>query len=92
MAFLATVVLAYAAWAFANTAKVSSSPARAASNTTDYGYLANVVLANDVFPTDSLSSQLKSYVVPNTKLRSDDWQHINAAVNVSCPVRYHRLK
>lgn len=90
LALIAAVVLALTGWMYADTAQVQSVPVKQESNFTDYGYLANVVLANEIFPTNSLLSQLKSYVVPNAKRRSDTWQHDQA--NASCPVKYTRLK
>lgn len=91
-ALSAAVVLALIGWIYADTAQVHSLPVKQESNITDYGYLANVVLANEVFQTDSLLSQLKSYVAPNPKRRHDTWQHDQAAINSSCPVKYTRLK
>ena len=91
-ALIVAVVLALTGWIYPDTAQVHSLPVKQESNITDYGYLANVVLANEVFPTDSLLSQLKSYVVPNAKRRHDTWQHDQAAINATCPLKYTRLK
>ena len=91
-ALIAAVVLALSAWIYADTAQVNSMHVKTGPNVTDFGYLANVVLANEVFSTDSLFSQLKSYVAPNAKSRSPSWQQDEAAVNSSCPVKYNRIK
>ncbi len=87
------VVLAFIGWGFVDTARVKhSATMQLQSNETDFGHLANVVLANDTFPSDSLVSQLQSYIIPNANLRGNDWDQINDAVNSSCPVKYNRLK
>ena len=89
----AAVVLTFTGWGFADTAKIG--PAAAVllqSNETDYEHVADVLLANDTFPTDSLFSQLGSYVKSNKKLRGDDWGQTDSLLNSSCPVKYKRLK
>lgn len=89
----AAVVLAFIGWAFADTAKIDHGvPVQVKSDTVDYGQLASVLLANDTFPSDSLLSQLESYVISNSKLRGDDWDQMNTILNSSCPVKYNRLR
>ncbi len=89
----AAVVLAFIGWAFADTAKIDHVvPVQVKSDTVDYGQLASVLLANDTFPSDSLLSQLESYVMANRKLRGDDWGQMNSLLNSSCPVKYNRLR
>lgn len=90
-ALIAVVVLALIGWIYTDTAQANSLHVKPEINVTDYGHLVNVVLANEVFPTDSLFSQLKSYVAPNAKSRAS-WQRDEAAVNSSCPVKYNRIK
>ena len=90
-ALLAAVVLAFAFWAYADTAGTRSLPVKSNPESVDYGQLANVVPAKDVFASDSLSSQLTSYVLPNFKLQHPDWQLTDTLVNMSCPVKYKRL-
>ena len=89
----AAVVLAFIGWAFADTARIDHVvPVQVKSDTVDYGQLANILLANDTFPSDSLLSQLETYVIPNRKLRGDDWGQMNSLINSSCPVKYNRLR
>ena len=89
----AAVVLAFIGWALADTAKIDNVVrVQVESDAVDYGQLANVLLANDTFPSDSLLSQLESYVIPNRKLRGDDWDQMNSLLNSSCPVKYNRLR
>lgn len=89
----AAVVLAFIGWGFADTAKIDHGvPVQVKSDAIDYGQLASVLLANDTFPSDSLLSQVESYVIPNRKLRGDDWGQINSLINSSCPVKYSRLR
>ncbi len=89
----AVVVLAFIGWGFADTAKIDHGvPVQVKSDVTDYAHLASVLLANDTFPSDSLLSQLESYVIPNRKLRGDDWDQMNSLLNSSCPVKYNRLR
>ena len=90
-ALIAAVVLALIGWIYTDTARMYSLHVKPDSDVTDYGHLVNVVLANEVFPTDSLFSQLKSYVAPNARSRAS-WQRDEAAVNSSCPVKYSRIK
>lgn len=89
----AAVVLAFIGWGFADTAKIDHGvPVQVKSDAVDYGQLAISLLANDTFPSDSLLSQLESYVIPNKKLRGDDWDQMNIMLNSSCPVKYNRLR
>ena len=90
-ALIAAVVVALAGWIYADTAQGNRLHVKTETDVTDYGHLVNVVLANEVFPTDSLFSQLKSYVAPNTKSYTS-WQRDEAAVSSSCPVKYDRIK
>lgn len=90
-ALIAAVVMALTGWIYADTAKGNSLHVKPETDVTDYGHLVNVVLASEVFPTDSLFSQLKSYVAPNAKSHTS-WQPDEAAVNSSCPVKYDRIK
>ena len=89
-ALIAAVVLALIRWIYAGTAQVNSLHINPETQVT-YGHLVNVVLANEVFSSDSLFSQLKSYVAPSTKSHTS-WQRDEAAVNMSCPVKYNRIK
>lgn len=90
-ALIAAVVVALTRWIYADTAQVNSLHIDPETHGTDYGHLVNVVLANEVFPSDSWFSQLKSYVAPSAKSRMS-WQRDEAAVNMSCPVKYNRIK
>lgn len=78
----AALLLAFVGWAYAYASKKPSLLTRAASNVIDYGQVANMLLADDVFPSDSLSSQLKRHIFPNFKLQRTDWQSMNANVNL----------
>lgn len=90
-ALIAAVVLVLVGWIYTDTAQVNSLHVTPKTDVTDYGHLVNVVLANEVFPTDSLFSQLKSYVAPNAKSHVS-WQRDEAAAKSSCPVEYKRIK
>ena len=89
----AAVVLAFITWASLDTARITApAPLRIQSNTTDYGHLAAMLLADDTFPSDTLSSQLWSYVWPNRKLRGHGWNRFDATINPTCPIKYKRLR
>ena len=88
----AALVLAIVGWAYADTSQKPTLSQKVESTVTDYGQVANMLLADDAFPSDSLSSQLKSYILPNFNLQRTDWQSMNAGVNASCPLDYKRLK
>ena len=87
-ALVAAVVLGLSKWIYADTARVNSMHV---NPETDFGHLVNIMLANEVFPSDTFFSQVKSYVAPNAKSRAS-WQRNEATANSSCPVKYNRIK
>lgn len=92
-AITAAVVLAFIGWAFVDTARLGyTAPVLAQAEDIDYGHLADLLLANDKFPSDGLLSQLQSYVTSNSKLRGDEWTNVSVGLNSTCPVKYNRLR